>query len=75
VVAYTTKRTPAVIDAARALFGAAAELAGMPNAAPTTWPYDPERWEVVGSAGCRSGPFFSVVCRRRVIPGSPPRYA
>ena len=64
ITAYTTKRTPAVIDAARALFGAEAQIAGMPNAAPTTWPFDPAQWEVVGRAGQRSGPFFSVIAPR-----------
>jgi len=61
MIAYTTKHVPSVLAAARALFGAKVQIAGTPNAAPTTWPFDPARWEVVGSAGRRSGPFFSVI--------------
>lgn len=67
--AYCTKLTPDVQDAAVAMFGAGALVAGTPNAAPdgphATWPYRPETHEVVGLVTAhRSGPVFTVVRRK-----------
>jgi len=66
--AYTSTNTPSVIEAARTRFGADCQLGSVPNADPlgplATAPYSAQTHKVVGLAGLRSGPLFTVIARR-----------